>query len=288
MKKRLFPIFSMIVVFSMIFMGCSQPAENKAVEADPSKDKEMTLTEVMTKANEAMSKQKGATYKMEGKQNMSAMGTTIKTEFSFDANVTNEPQAMYLKGNMSMMGQSLPMEMYLLDKTMYQNMGGEWLKMDAPPEIGQMTKENPSNSFKELDELLKKIGIDKEPKGVTMKKENGVYVVTVDSTQLEGSQELFSDVLKDLQDSLDADTEELKAAGVNIDYSKMKIEQLKQVVHIDEKTFEVKFLDQDTKVTIPMDKESFSIEQSMKVTVNGAFDGKIEVPEDVKKKATSL
>ncbi|WP_131923899.1 DUF6612 family protein [Hazenella coriacea] len=289
MKKRLFPVLAMFMVLSMIFVGCSQPAENKTADADQANNKELTLTEVMNKADEAMTKQKGASYKMDGKQKMGAMGMTIDTDFSFDINVTNEPQAMYMKGKMELMGQSMPMEMYFVDNMMYQNMEGNWVKMNAPAEMmDQMAKEKPSDTFKKLDALLKKIGVEKEPKGVTMKKENGTYVVTIDSTQLEGDQNIFDEMLKEMQGQLGASTKELKDAGMNIDYSKMKIDKIKQAMHIDEKTFELKFVDQEIKMTVPMDQENFVIEQTMKATVNGAFDGKIEVPEDVKKKATSL
>lgn len=289
MKKRLFPFLAMFMVLSMIFVGCSQPAENKTADADQPKDKELTITEVMAKADEVVKKQKGASYKMDGKQNMKMMGMAIDTDFSFDVKMTNEPQAMHLKGNMTAMGEKVPMEMYFADNMMYQNMEGTWMKMNAPAEMmGQMAKEDPSDTLKKLDGLLKKLGVEKDPKGVTMKKENGVYVVAIDSTTIEGSQELFGDMLKDMEKEMNAQAGDLKSAGVNIDFGKMKIDHVKQVIHIDEKTFEMKYVDQDIKMTIPMDKESFVIEQTMKATVDGTFDGKIEVPEDVKKKATSL
>jgi broad-specificity NMP kinase len=66
--------------------------------------------------------------------------------------------------------------------------------------------------------------------------------------------------------------------------NKIKYDRFKEKIWIDEKTFRY----QKAELDVNMDMEGLKLEEHLQMNVKGDFNGKIEVPEQVKKKARSM
>ncbi|MBA4493422.1 DUF6612 family protein [Paenactinomyces guangxiensis] len=281
MNKRFFSIVALLAVFTLIFAGCnSKPAASPSDQ--PAKEEELSLVDVMTKSEEALSKAKGFSYKVEGTQKIGTPEASLTTDIDMKMDMTNNPQAMYAKGKVKAMGQEVPLEMYMVDNTIYQQVNGTWMEMKGAGlnQTGVNTEE-PSAAVKKVKELVQKLG--GTPKGFTMKKENGSYVVAMDGTAVKDSKEMLDALVEQIKGTLQG-MDQAQQLNAKFDLNKIKVESYKETMYIDEKTFELKSVDHESKITMPVEGQSLMIDQKMKMSVEGAYDGKIEVPDEVKDK----
>src|SRR5690606_32089217 len=84
-------------------------------------------------AEKALQEEKGFSYAASGTQTMSmdlgGQKQDIEQTFNVDMDMTTDPLAMQMKGSMQMMGQEIPMEMYMVDNMIYQKTPtGAWTK----------------------------------------------------------------------------------------------------------------------------------------------------------------
>jgi hypothetical protein len=273
MKNRFRLIVAILLSLTIIFVGCSQQSADKP-STPPSEQKVLKLNEVLTKSVEAMAKNNGYNYNMHLTQDINSQGNKTGTDMNFDIKMTQSPNTQYWKGNIKVSGREVPMEMYLIDNTIYQRIDtNPWTKLtnNNISTSGGAIGNGPVDTMKQVSKIALDVG---ENKGITMKRENGSYVVTMGATVLENSKEFYNQILKGMASA---------SNGAKTDLSKVKFKDFNQVYYIDEKTFELKSVENRSVMDFPILGQTVIIDQNVKVTVNGRLDGKIEVPADVMK-----
>jgi hypothetical protein len=282
MKRLAQLAFATVSSVALILTGCSQQSTQPG-EAKPKVEakKEPTPVEVLLKSNEVM--EKGA-FTFEGKmdQKMSAAGQNMDMGMTFDVNMTGRPFAMHMKGTAKMMGQSMPIEMYQVGNEMYQKVGPMgWMKSIEPTDGA--SGEQPTEIVKKLAKFIEALGGNALPKGIKVTKEGNDYLVETDYTELQKNKEFEKDVLDAIKESVDP--ESLKKDGIVVDLSKAKVSLFKEKVWIDGATFQTKKFAGEMKLTVPAGKAELKMDSTMEFVLKGEFNGKIEVPEQVKKSA---
>lgn len=294
--KKWAVVLSTAVIASVLLVGCGDKT-NQAEKATKTAVKELTVKEVMDQTNAVSKKQTGMIVDMKSKQKMGMPGMSMETDMDFKLESTLNPTAIHMNGSMKMMGQDVKLEMYMLEKEAYMKMSGflgsdGWTKAsdkDMPlKELGfdKITEQLTQN----LDLFNKAFAaFEKDPGAFTIKKENGTYVVTFNSSKVKDQAklaEIFKSSATDLLKGAELDP--TGKAEMDKMMKDMKISDVKQVVTIDEKTFEVKKMDVNQKVTMKIEGQEMSIENHTNLDFKGAPTSPITVPEDVKKNAKKM
>lgn len=291
--KKWSVVLSTAVIASALLVGCG----DKTNQADKAPElKELTIKEVMDKTNEVSKKQTGMIVDIKGKQKMGMPGMSMETDMNFKEEITLNPTAIHLNGSMKMMGQDMNMEMYMLDKESYMKMSGfpgaeGWMKAPKDMSLKELGLDQiAEQSTKSLEEFNKAFAAFEKDSGVlTMKKENSTYVVTFDSSKVKDQaklDEIFKSAMKDMLKGAQLDP----TGKTDIDkmLKDLKISEVKQVVTIDEKTFEVKKMDVIQKVSMKIEGQEMTTDQSFTMDFKGTPTSPITVPEDVKKSAKEM
>lgn len=278
--------FSAVILAGFLFLaGCSTGA---SPQGGDEASKELTPAEVLEKTNEVF-KNKNFTYEATNKQKMimdiAGQQQNIDVDINFTIDMTSNPMAYHVKGTGMAMGKQIPMEMYIVDNTMYTHdqMANRWTKM--PMNLSALdASQDPSAALKQLALFLNKLGGGKLPEGISLKKEAGAYRLDIDYTKLTDKKEL--DMFRD--QFLAGFQAGANIPNLNINKSQIKVDQLNQQIWIDEKTFEQTKMIQDFKMSMPVEGSSFKVESHAEMNLKGEFKGKIEVPADIKNQAKSL
>src|SRR5699024_4337050 len=128
-----------------------------------------------------------------------------------------------------------------------------------------------------LEELVSKFQGDKNDM-FNMKETEDQYVITLNvDKDLKQVKDLY---MKQLKGSA---VPALKQAGLPGKEDEVKLNNIKQVVYIDKKSFEQEKVDQKTEIEIPLDDGTTSgmitAKQEMTITLKGEYKGTIEVPQ---------
>ncbi|WP_124728156.1 DUF6612 family protein [Staphylospora marina] len=265
---------------ALILAGCSQEAAKPGEQSGVEEKKEPTPLEVLLKADEVTNKG-SFVYDANITQKMNAGGQNIDLGMSFTMEMVGEPFAMHMKGDMNMMGQSMPMEMYQVGQDMYMNVAGlGWMKsQDTSSPAGQQ----PNEIADVLVKFINALGGDKLPDGIKVTKQGNDWLVETDYAVLLKNKAFASDIQQMIKDSLDDET--LKEFGVAMDSSKLNFTKYTGTMIVDGTTYQTKSYKSEMIVGIPTGKEELKMEQVMEMTLKGEYNGKIEVPEEVKKTA---
>ncbi|WP_077328080.1 DUF6612 family protein [Virgibacillus siamensis] len=297
MKKVL--LSSMIVFMLMLLAACGQ-SENtsdsgsESGNEDPKQEKkeELTALQVIEKSGKTMQNWPGMEYSMDLNQNITAtkgdQTKKMKTQMTMDTKMKMDPMSMYMSGQTKANGQTIPVENYYLDGTMYTKTPQEtWIGIKGM-NLEQMQKQsqgkNPSKTLDQFKNILKQFSDnEKSNKFVTMKKQDGMYVVTMDLNE-KASQKVLEQGLKQVKDSLGS----LKQMGIAQSLNKMKIKHLKQTFYIDQKTFEQNKMEQKMTMEMPMNGIKMTIDQEMAMEITGKVEKPISVPKKIKQNAKTI
>ncbi|MBH8606348.1 DUF6612 family protein [Thermoactinomyces sp. CICC 10521] len=267
-------VSSILVAGALMVSGCS-------ASDSPDKPKELTPTEVIEKSVEAMS-EKGYTYEMKLKQNTQTkvfgQQQTVNMNMDTNVDVTTHPVAMHTKGTVNANGSPIPVEIYVADNAMYNHTSQGWTTV-AVDTSSLDSSDDPASGLKQLDKWIEQLGGNVLPKGVSVKKVGGSYLMEVDYAALK-SDPSFDKMLKD---QIAAG---IQSGGgfITIDPNQIKIENYKQQIWIDAKTFKQTKQVVDTKISA----SDLAVDQHLEMILKGEFNGKITVPAEVKNSAKSM
>ncbi|MDQ0417585.1 hypothetical protein J2Z48_001758 [Croceifilum oryzae] len=134
---------------------------------------------------------------MNGKYHIEMPGVNLDGNFNAKVESTSNPKATHVNGSYEIMGKKLDMEAYVFDKKeTYFKMSGlpdapeGWHKSTNPPKELQF-EDAPNQSKNSLEAIDKSYAAFKDdPDSYTIKKENGTYVVTFDSSKVKNPDQL--------------------------------------------------------------------------------------------------
>lgn len=295
MRKIL--LSSMIIFMLMLLAACGQSENTSGSENGSGNDKqekkeELTALQVIEKSGKEMQNWPGMEYSMDLNQDITAtkgdQTKTMKMQMTMDTEMKMDPMSMHMSGQTKTNGQTIPVESYYLDGTMYTKTPQEtWIGikgMNLEQLQKQSQSKNPSESLDQFKKILKEFSNDeKSDKFVTMKKQDNMYVVTMDLNK-KASQKVLKQGLKQVKDSLG----QLKQMGVAKSLNNMKIKHLKQTFYINQETFKQSKMEQQMTMKLPVNNMKMTIDQNMTMDITGKIKKEITLPQKIKKNAKTI
>lgn len=295
MRKIL--LSSMIIFMLMLLAACGQSENTSGSENGSGNDKqekkeELTALQVIEKSGKEMQNWPGMEYSMDLNQDITAtkgdQTKTMKMQMTMDTEMKMDPMSMHMSGQTKTNGQTIPVESYYLDGTMYTKTPQEtWIGikgMNLEQLQKQSQSKNPSESLDQFKKILKEFSNDeKSDKFVTMKKQDNMYVVTMDLNK-KASQKVLKQGLKQVKDSLG----QLKQMGVAKSLNNMKIKHLKQTFYINQETFKQSKMEQQMTMKLPVNNMKMTIDQNMTMDITGKVKKEITLPQKIKKNAKTI
>ncbi len=283
--QNLWKLFSAVMLSSILLIsGCGSDGANKS-EADQATSK-LTPTEVIDKSIQTMD-QNGYTYDLKSNQDITTasgdMSQTVKTNIDSTINATTNPMAFHINGTVESDGMQFPIEMYLVDGTLYNKVpNGGWAKATMDTSAFEASQD-PTAALKQLEQVIQKLGGNVLPEGISLNKASGAYVLEMNASAFKNDTS-FQDMLK----------EQFKAgfqssSGIDpANLDQMKIENYNQKIWIDEKTFKQTKITQDMKISLPVEGTNLTINQHVEMNLKGEYTETIQVPEEVKSSAQGI
>ncbi|GAA5345232.1 hypothetical protein CLV97_13042 [Planifilum fimeticola] len=287
MKQILRPFFILLMMAALTIAGCSNSAEQGADAEKPGEKKNLGMQDVLSEADKALKEGKGLSYAITGNQTMTmdlnGQKEELEQTFDIDMDMTTDPLAMHMKGSMKMMGQEMPMEIYMVDNMMYQKTEtGGWTKgqldgLDMAQMGGQT--QTPNQALEQLRQFVDKLRGDKQDENLKMSKEDGAYVIEVTVTK-----DVDAEFLGQMEDALrSAMVPQLEQSlPISKDDINVKVDKYVQKVWIDENNFQQKKVEQTMNAKMDIKDIKVDIVQDMKMDLKGNFEGTITVPEEAK------
>ncbi|WP_153732321.1 DUF6612 family protein [Sporosarcina obsidiansis] len=274
MKKWTTIIAASALAFAL--SACGQTAEPKK---DPETGKEdevvvksdLTVEEVMEKANAAAETQQSMHANMEIEQNIQMGEEKQVSNSTIDMDMILEPLAMRQTINMEMDGEEMAMEMYMTEDGFFMKdpESGDWMKL--PSEMYEQVAGQMAGSMEtQVDYTI----YDQFADDFKFEQTDDEYVLT-----LKGSGEKFSQLMKDLMEqNLPAGMDEAQLDTI----SQMNIESIDLEFTIDKKTFITKNFDMDLVMTMEEQGQQVKIAQKMKGDISKVNEiDEIKVPKEV-------
>jgi hypothetical protein len=286
-KQILRPFFILLMMAALTIAGCSNSAEQGADAEKPGEKKNLGMQDVLSEADKALKEGKGLSYAITGNQTMTmdlnGQKEELEQTFDIDMDMTTDPLAMHMKGSMKMMGQEMPMEIYMVDNMMYQKTEtGGWTKgqldgLDMAQMGGQT--QTPNQALEQLRQFVDKLRGDKQDENLKMSKEDGAYVIEVTVTK-----DVDAEFLGQMEDALrSAMVPQLEQSlPISKDDINVKVDKYVQKVWIDENNFQQKKVEQTMNAKMDIKDIKVDIVQDMKMDLKGNFEGTITVPEEAK------
>jgi hypothetical protein len=280
--RSLWKLFSVMTLSgALLLTGCGGK-ENETAADQP----KLTPTQVIDKSMQTMEKG-GHTYDVKTNQTITVasgdVSQAIKTRNTSTIDVTMNPVALHLKGKTESSGASEEIEMFLADNALYNKipqMG--WVKTTVDTSAMDASQD-PMSGIKQVEQLFEKLGGNALPAGVSLNEEGNQYVLSIDFTALKQDGQTFESMMKDQV------IRGLQSSG--FDPSKlqnMKFEKLNQKIYIDKNNFKQTKTLQEMHILVTNDQDTFKLEQQMEMNLKGEYNGKIEVPADVKNSARQI
>src|SRR5690625_93047 len=212
-------------------------------------------------------------------------GEPIKTENTFDMEMTLDPMAIHQKGAthliMEDMEDIMDLEMYLIedDLYIYESTSKQWLKttteMFDEIDMGDQ-QQDPAEQLKMIQDYTKELEFEEN---------DDSYMLTLNADG-EEFDKLFQEVLDEtlpaeLMDSLGKDEQEMLKS--------MKMNALDYKIEINKKNYEMKSFNMKSDITLEVEGDELTIAQDMKAVysnINGV--DPIVVPQDVIDQAVDM
>lgn len=232
---------------------------------------DLTVQEVMEKANAASETQQSMHADMEMDQNIEMGEDKQEVHSTIDMDMILEPLAMRQTMNMQMGGEEMAVEMFMTEEGFFMKdpQSGDWMQL--PNEMyeevaGQMAGSmNTQVDFSIYEEFADDF---------TFEQTNDEYIL-----HLKGAGEKFSDLMKDMMEqNMPAGMEEEQLDLI----SQMKIESIDVEFTIDKKTFFTNHFDMDMVMTMEEEGQQVKISQKIKGDISKINEiDEIKVPKEV-------
>lgn len=282
--RRTWKWFSAITLSCLLLLtGCSSDAQPNTNETT-NKPKELTPIEVLEKASDNLGK--NVTYEVNQNQKLEidTNGTKIIEESTTTMTMNMANENYHAKGTMTASGQTIPVEIYYENNTLYKLLeDNSWVKITYFEDMG--SQQDPSALLKELAKLVEKLGGNALPKGISVNKKDNHYLVEINYKETEQSEKFENEIKNEI-------VEELKASGDafagQLTADKIQFEKNIVKIHIDDQNFQSTKMEHE--IILGFDIENIKVKTDVITTLNlkGEYNGTIEVPEEVKSKAKSM
>jgi hypothetical protein len=269
----------------VLLVGCTDENVNKDVNKNVNNS--LSMLDVITKAQQTMSKQKGYTADSHSDSKVDIDKLSMNTVTDLTIISTNNPQAFHSSGTAKTntgAGDNLEIETYYVDGVIYQKINNQWMKLPSKS-LYNLLDQNKSlgDSLKQFRSLVQIYQSGSKTDEITMTKtKSGDYQFIMDIKSTKGSEVLkkqVTDMLQNVAKSISAGQSSLE---------NLQIHSFKETIIIDGKTFQFKNMDVASKMSMNSNGMNMAIEQKYSFVFKGAFNGKIEVPADVKSSAKGL
>lgn len=271
--------FILMFTIAFVLSGCG--LEGDAGQEAGLEVKKLTMQEVIERSNREMESVNGISIQSKGKQTMSKDGINLDLNIDLTTTMTYEPAVMHIKGK-GLTPEGDALEMYLEDSMTYMKDPDKgWIKMGSD-DMGDLF-----NSDLITDDPKEMLGdVNKLNNSYKMSRKDGFYVLELDASA-EGIEKIKEMMTKNELSTMARMTQGLDAKDKK-DFAdtmkEMKIHRFKQVLWIDEKTFELKKMEQKTHLEVAMEGKEVKMEQDMTMILKGYVD-KVTIPDKVKKNA---
>jgi hypothetical protein len=263
-----------IGILALALAACNSVADVKP-GTDVSKKSELTIQEVLQKAQEASEKQKSMHADMDIGQiiELSSDDTTIESNIKMKMDAVLEPLAMYQIMQMDMGAEgSMEMEMYMTEDGFFMKdpESESWMKL--PSEMFAMVEDSmATNANPTLDLAM----FEKYADDFKFEQNDTEYILTIAAAG-----DKFKDLMKDTMASngvTEGMTEELEDVLKN-----MKIHGLDYEIFIDKKTFNTSAFNMDMDMEMTVEGETTRIKQKIKAEISQINELKeVIVPQEI-------
>ncbi|MBY0222232.1 DUF6612 family protein [Sporosarcina aquimarina] len=263
-------------VLALVLSACGQTATPKEDSETGKEDKvieksDLTIEEVMEKANAASETMQSMHADMEITQNMQMGEEEQVVNSTIDMDMILEPLAMRQTMNMEMAGEEMAMDLYMTQDGFFMKdpESGDWMKL--PNEMYEEVAGQVAGSANtQVDYSLYEQFAD----DFKFEQTDDEYVL-----RLKGSGEKFSGLMKDLmKENMPAGMDEAQLDMI----SQMEIESIDLEFTIDKKTFYTKNLDMDMVLTMEEQGQQVKVAQKIKGDISKINEiDEIKVPKEV-------
>lgn len=231
-------------------------------------EEDLTSTEVLERSEEQVQALYGYQILTKGQVTQTIYEGSNRREanfsFEYDQKFNNQPQALYSQQKrQDQTGKYNVSELYIVDGSTYVNDGTIWRK--SPTKTDQIVlSQNPVNFLRFANEA--------QGQGVTLNKEEGAYVITLD-------QNAGSAFLRQFYHEAKSG---LETNRVQISENDFQTDHFEQRIWIDDQTFLPQKMETDLSYNLQYLGRSVKNESRLQVTFEGEYNQQIQVPDDVK------
>jgi hypothetical protein len=275
-----------VSLLSLSLNGCAggggtaaaRPAASAKPVKSPSKAAEpRTPEEILTRAQEAMSGQKGWTFTVKGSEGLTTQGRQNTATYTATVDRTEEPMALRSTGTTHAKGVAKPEEVYVVDGTGYVRKGGSGAQWKggplSDPEIAD-TVEDPIAALDAFRNYAQQGPAD----DVAIRRATGQVElrVTTDSAALPAVRD--RGVVKKAVRELTPTLEQLRAAGVTASDDRITVQRVEEVLTLDPTTYRIMSHRFRCAFLIPYGGQNLRYSQDVTEHTQGVFTGTITLP----------
>ncbi|MFF2405283.1 hypothetical protein [Streptomyces sp. NPDC058092] len=231
-------------------------------------------------AEKAMAVESAWTFSVKGQEGLTLQGR--KSAASYRATVRRgmAPEALHSQGvSTSSKGAKENEEIYVVDGTAYLKKGGAPWK-DAPASDPEMRNkvEDPVAAIEEFRAYARAATGDE----VKLTEEDGTVELRVGSDKQKLTAVRDRAWVKKAVREFDPTAEQLRTAGIPVNDAQLTLSGLEEVLVLDATTYRVKSHRFEFGFLIPYGGQNITFEQDVQQANQGTFNGKIELPADVR------
>lgn len=275
-KKWLFVVVSLFLI--AILAGCSVKGDKNVSSSGGSgtdANNSLTVLDVITKSQQAMKNQNG--YTADVKTHIELSGSAnVSTDINQTITKTTKPLAFHYLEDTKSAGIGVNVEMYYVDNVIYENINGSWVKISSGQINTVIQQSQQSQKLLQSMKDLIQVAQAGNNSGVSMTQtSSGDYQITLDFESAKANQALK-------QKLMDIVNKSMKSSQLGQMMQNIQINSYKITMVIDGKTFQYKNMSNDEKLAMQVDGQNRSISEHTDFTFKGSFNGKIEVPANIK------
>ncbi|MET9515936.1 hypothetical protein [Streptomyces sp. NPDC002994] len=254
--------------------GAKQPPEPAAAPEPPESPEDF-----LDLAEEAMAKEGAWTFSVKGEEALKLQGQRSAASYQATVKRSLKPDGLHSRGDTtSSKGTTRAEELYVVDGTAHLKEGNEsWKKAAASSPEMKNKIEDPVAAIEEFREYARAAG-----DGVTLTRTDGTIQLRVGS----GSQKLVAvrdrAYVKKAVREFGSTAEQLRQAGIPVNDAQLTLSGLEETLLLDANTYRVKSHSFDFGFLVPYGGQDIMFEQKVRQENQGSYDGKIELPADLR------
>lgn len=265
--------------------GQSESAVSKSPEAEespkPSADSVPKSPEdFLDLAEKAMAEESAWTFSVKGQEGLTLRGQESTASYRATVRRGMAPEALHSQGvSTSSKGAKENEEIYVVDGTAHLRKGGApWKGAPASDPEMQNKVEDPIAAIEEFRAYARAATGD----DVTLTAVDGTVELRVGSDKQKLTAVRDRAWVKKAVREFDSTAEQLRTAGIPVNNEQLTLSGLEEVLALDAKTYRIKSHRFEFGFLIPYSGQNITFEQDVQQENQGTFNGKIELPADVR------